>query len=200
MRWVVTGPAFGVMLGAVDSVVNHVPEWLGEVGTARAERGGWSQLAEFASLNLDAGWAWAAAAVLAGWLVSRRSGLTAGVRRGAVSGALCLVFATAAYYGMDILFDGGVWWTMTTRIWLAAGLVFGPALGIAGAVIHRGGIAGVLAALLVPAGAALQMVLLPPAAESLMAQPVRWTVWAGAAAATILIVRRAGRSSTDPAR
>jgi hypothetical protein len=57
-------------LGAVDSVVNHVPIWLGEVGTARAERSGWSQAAEFASLVLNAGWAWAGAAVLVGWLVS----------------------------------------------------------------------------------------------------------------------------------
>jgi hypothetical protein len=53
-------------LGFVDSVVNHVPMLLGEVGTARAERGGWSQVAEFSSLILDAGWAWAAAAVLVG--------------------------------------------------------------------------------------------------------------------------------------
>jgi hypothetical protein len=67
VRWVAAGPVVGMALGAVDSVVNHVPIWLGEVGTARAERGGWSQVAEFASLVFDAGWAWAATAVLVGW-------------------------------------------------------------------------------------------------------------------------------------
>ena len=35
------------MLGVADSAVNHVPVTLGEVGTARAERGSWSQAAEF---------------------------------------------------------------------------------------------------------------------------------------------------------
>ncbi|WP_285792018.1 hypothetical protein [Micromonospora sp. NBRC 101691] len=64
--WVAAGPVAGVALGAVDSVVDHVPVWLGEVGTARAERGAGSQVAEFASLILDAGWAWAAASVRSG--------------------------------------------------------------------------------------------------------------------------------------
>jgi hypothetical protein len=48
------GPVVGMLLGVVDSVVNHVPVMLGEVGLASAERGGWSQAAEFASLILDA--------------------------------------------------------------------------------------------------------------------------------------------------
>jgi hypothetical protein len=174
-------------LGVVDSVVNHVPVWLGEVGTARAERGGWSQVAEFASLVLDAGWAWAATAVLVGWLVSRHTRSAAGMLRGAVAGGLALVLATTAYYGMDVLFDGGAWWDMATRYWLIGSVVLGPALGVAGALIRRPGPAGTLAALLVPAGAALQMVVLPPPPDSLMAQPVRLTVWGSAAVATVLI-------------
>ncbi|RKN20821.1 hypothetical protein D7147_08255 [Micromonospora musae] len=180
-------------LGAVDSVVNHVPVWLGEVGTARADRGGWSQVAEFASLVLDAGWAWAATAVLVGWLVSRHTHPAAGLLRGAAAGGLTLVFATAIYYGMDVLFDGGTWWGMATRYWLLASVVLGPALGVAGALIRRPGPAGTLAALLMPAGATLQMVVLPPPSDSLMAQPVRLTVWVAAAAATVLIIRAKGR-------
>jgi len=109
-RWVVAGPAVGVALGAVDSIVNHVPVLLGEVATARAERGGWSQAAEFASLILDAGWAWAATAVLVGWLVSRDARPAAGMLRGALAGGFTLVFATSAYYGVDVVFDGGAWW------------------------------------------------------------------------------------------
>ena len=52
--WVGIGLIAGVLVGIVDSVVNHVPVVLGEVGIARAERGGCSQAAEFASLILDA--------------------------------------------------------------------------------------------------------------------------------------------------
>ncbi|MET8118396.1 DUF6518 family protein [Micromonospora sp. NPDC005189] len=183
----------GTALGAVDSAVNHVPIWLGEVGTARADRSAWSQVAEFASLVLDAGWAWAAVAVLAGWLVSRRMGPAAGMVRGAAAGALALVFATTVYYGMDVIFDGGAWWGMATRYWLISSVVLGPVLGVAGTLIWRSGPAGVVAALLVPAGAALQMVVLPPPAESLMAQPVRLTVWVAAVAAAVLVTWARGR-------
>ncbi|WP_143740467.1 DUF6518 family protein [Micromonospora echinospora] len=193
VRWWWIGPAVGTALGAVDSVVNHVPIWLGEVGTARAERGVRSQVAEFASLILDAGWAWAATAVLVGWLVSRQARPAAGMLRGAVGGGLALVFATTAYYAMDVLFDGGVWWGMATRYWLVGSVLLGPALGVAGASVRRPGPVGALAALLVPAGAAVQMVVLPPPPESLMALPVRLTVWMSAAVATVLVIRARGR-------
>jgi hypothetical protein len=193
LRWVAIGPALGLLLGAVDSIVNHVPVWLGEVGTARAERGGWSQVSEFASLILDAGWAWAAAAVLAGRLVGRHRSLVAA----ALSGASTLVFATIAYYGTDIVFDGDDLWNTTTRYWLTGSVVLGPVLGAAGALSRGPGPVGVLAALLVPAGAALQMALLPPPRESLMAEPVRLTVWTAAATATVLILATAGSRRAD---
>ncbi|KAB1926865.1 hypothetical protein F8280_09660 [Micromonospora noduli] len=187
--WVVVGPAAGVALGAVDSIVNHVPVLLGEVGTARAERGGWSQAAEFASFILDAGWAWAAMAVLAGWLVSRSVRLAAGMLCGALAGGCTLIFATSAYYGVDVIFDGDIWWGGTTQYWLSVSVCLGPLLGAVGALIQRSGPVGTLAVLLVPAGAALQMVLLPPPPESAMAWPVRLSVWAAAAVAAVLIVR-----------
>ncbi|MFI6227535.1 DUF6518 family protein [Micromonospora echinospora] len=199
VRWLLLGPLVGTALGAVDSVVNHVPIWLGEVGTARAERGARSQVSEFASLVLNAGWAWAAAAVLVGWLVSRQARPAVGLRRGAVAGGLALVSATTAYYAMDVLFDGGVWWDVRTRFWLVGSVLLGPALGVAGASIRRPGPVGTLAALLVPAGATVQMVVLPPPPDSLMAQPVRLTVWASAAVATVLVIRaRARREDLAP--
>jgi hypothetical protein len=191
--WVATGPAAGTILGVVDSVVNHVPVLLGEVGTARADRGRWSQAAEFASLILDAGWAWAATAVLVGWLVSRQTRPVSGILRGALAGGLALVFATAAYYGADLVFDGGTWWGMVTRYWLIGSLLLGPVLGAAGTLIRRGGPAATAAALLVPAGATLQMALLPPPADSRMAVPVQLTTWLAAAAATVCALRRIGR-------
>ena len=187
-RWTVAGPVAGVLLGVVDSAVNHVPVMLGEVGTARAERGGWSQAAEFASLILDAGWAWAATAVLAGWLVSRHPRPAPAVWRGALAGGLALVFATSAYYGADLVFDGGAWWGMATRYWLVGSLVFGPPLGAVGALIRRPGPIATAAALLVPAGAVLQMLLLPPPPDSRMAVPVRLCIWGAAALATLSIL------------
>ena len=203
--WVVIGPAAGVLLGVVDSVVNHVPVVLGEVGTARAERGGWSQAAEFASLILDAGWGWAATAVLAGWLVSRHARPASGMARGALAGGLALVCATTAYYGVDLLFDGDTWWGWVTRYWLVASVLFGPPLGVVGALIRRSGAAGTVAALVVPAGAALQMVFLPPPADSRMAEPVRLSIWIAVAFAIGLIARGnggrgVGRTDLTPIR
>lgn len=190
---IVAAPAVGVLLGVVDSVVNHVPVLLGEAGAAQADRGGWSQASEFAALILDAGWAWAATAVLVGWLVSRDARPGRAVARGALAGSLALVFATAAYYGTDLLFDGGAWWGMETRYWLVGSVVLGPPLGAAGALIRRTGPVGTAAALLVPAGAALQMVLLPPPAASSMDGPVRLTVWVAAAVAAVMVARRNNR-------
>ena len=77
-------------MGVFDSVVDHVPVMLGEGGTASAERGGWSQAAEFAGRVLDAGWAWAATAVLAGRRVDRHVRPAAGMVRGALAGGLAL--------------------------------------------------------------------------------------------------------------
>jgi len=62
-----------------------------------------------------------------------------------------LVFATSAYYGVDLLFDGGGWWGMATRYWLIGSVLLGPPLGSIGALIRRRGPAGTIAALLVPA-------------------------------------------------
>jgi hypothetical protein len=184
------GPVVGMLLGVVDSVVNHVPVMLGEGGTASAERGGWSQVAEFAGLILDAGWAWAATAVLAGWWVSRHARPAAGMLRGALAGGLALGFATTSYYGAGLLFDGSAWWGVAPRFWLIASVLLGPPLGVVGAAIGLPGPTGVVAALVVPAGAALQTAVLPPPAASVMAEPVRWSIWIAAVVATVLVARR----------
>jgi hypothetical protein len=198
--WWTVGPVAGMALGSVDSIVNHVPVLLGEVGAARAERGGWSQAAEFCSLILDAGWVWAAAAVLAGWLVSRHARPASGLSRGAAAGGSALVFATAAYYGTDLLFDGGGGWGPATRYWLVGSALLGPPLGLAGALTGRPGPVGVVAALIVPAGAALQMALLPPPPDSRMAQPVQHSVWIAAVVVTAVVAAHRGhRRSAAPA-
>jgi hypothetical protein len=188
--WWMVGPVVGMLLGVADSVVNHVPVMLGEVDIASAERGCCSQAAEFAGLILDAGWAWAATAVLAGWWVSRHVRPAAGILRGALTGGLALGFATTSYYGADVLFDGSAWWGVASRFWLIASVLIGPPLGVVGAAIGLPGPVGVVAALVVPAGAALQMAVLPPRTAGLMAEPVQWSIWIAAAIATVLVARR----------
>jgi hypothetical protein len=125
--------------------------------------------------------------------------------RGALAGGLALVCATTAYYGVDLLFDGDTWWGGVTRYWLVASVLFGPPLGVVGALIRRSGAAGTVAALVVPAGAALQMVFLPPPADSRMAEPVRLSIWIAVAFAIGLIARGnggrgVGRTDLTPIR
>ena len=181
-------------MGASASVVNSVPSLLGEVGEARAARSGWSQTAEFASLILDSGWAWAAAAVAVGWLVSSGLRPRAGVLVGALAGCVALVGATVVYYCGELLFTGDFGWSWVVRFWLVGSVVLGLPLGAVGAIIRRPGPVGVLAALVVPVGAAVNMVVLPPPQESPAAGLVLLVVWGAAATAAVLIVVRAIRA------
>jgi len=181
----------GAVLGAVTALVNSVPILIGEVGEARADRSGWSQTAEFASLILDSGWAWAGTAVLVGWLVSRGVRPGEGMLAGAVAGGVALATATIVYDALPLLlpFHHGIPWGQV-RFWLAASVLLGLPLGTVGATIRRPGPIGVLAALVVPVGAALNMVVLPPPQASAVAESVRLTVWGAAAIATVMVMAR----------
>ncbi len=189
----VTVAAVGVALGACAAVVNNVPLFLGEVSEARADRSGWSQGAEFASLVLDSGWAWAAAAVAAGWIASDRGRPVMRIFSAALAGCVALLAATTVYDSLEALFQGGVALGDVRTYWLIGSLVLGPPLGVVGVVIRHAGPAGTCAALVVPLGAALNMVVVPPPAESPVAWAVKVTVWGAAAAATVLIAARAIR-------
>lgn len=124
---------------------------------ARADRSPLARTADFVSMFLDAGWAWAATAVLAGWLAGRGTRMW----RAAAAGFLALAFATVIDYGLSAFLSGSSAGGLA-EFWLIASVLFGPPLGLVGALIHRRGVAGTLAALAVPAGAALAMVLFPP--------------------------------------
>jgi hypothetical protein len=180
-------------LGAAASVFDNVPLVLGEVGEARADRSGWSQTAEFASLILDSGWAWAATAMAVGWLVTKGIRPMMGALQGALAGCVALVAATIVFYGVNLLFQGDFWWGQV-RFWWVGSLVLGSPLGAVGATIRRPGPVGVLAALVVPVGAAVNMVVLPPPPESPVAELVLLTVWGAAATATVLVVACAVRA------
>jgi hypothetical protein len=142
-----------------------------------------------------AGWAWAALAVSAGWFLGSR-------RLGAVAAALALTAATASYYALDAVLraepfvDSDVWY------WAGASLLVGMPLGVVGAYARRPDPLGVLAGLVVPAGAALQMAVLPPGVSAGPpadeALPVRWLVWLAAAAAGGWVVLRYRRSARSP--
>jgi len=162
---------------------------------------GWGTLSSFtnadvspfgvaASLLVNAGWAWAGVAVAAGWLVGTAA-------RGAAAGVLALFAMTTAYYGMDSILHhvpfGSDWYEML--VWWMASVVFGSVLGVVGASIRRPGVVGLLAALTVPVGAAVEMLLLPREGGAFgVVNPVydwlRPVVWAAAAATTAVLVVR----------
>lgn len=194
VRWVATALAAGSTLGVSAAVFNNVPIFLGEVGESRADRSAWSQAAEFVSLILDSGWAWAALAVVVGWLVSKGLRPGVGVLRGAAAGCIALVVATMVYDSLEALFQHGTGGGWRLQYWLILGVVLGLPLGAVGASTRRPRLAGVLAALVVPVGAVVNMIVMPPSAESLVAVPVTLTVCGAAAMAAVVVVTRAVRA------
>ncbi|WP_351236391.1 hypothetical protein [Streptomyces sp. NPDC002133] len=151
MKIMVGGLAAGLGFGAATSLVNALSSPYGDLGMPLTGTV-WAKGAKVLSLLMDAGWAWAALAVVMGWLAGTRA-------RGALVGALALVAATVAYYVTDAF----VWGAGTDMVaWLVVGLPFGLVLGAVGAAIRRPGLIGLLAALTVPVGAAVQMAVLPP--------------------------------------
>jgi hypothetical protein len=159
--------------GGTTSALNDLSSAYGDLGAALAGTQVQFVLRVISTMT-GAGWAWAALAVAVGWYLGTR-------HWGAAAGALALTAATATYYALDEslraepVLDSDIW------IWCVAGLLLGMPLGTVGAYARRAGPLGLLAALTVPAGAAVQMVVLPPgvdgvqvAAEAIWA---RWLVW-----------------------
>lgn len=151
----------------------------GEIG-ARVAGTELAEASKVLSLLLDAGWSWAALAVAVGWAAGSRV-------RGALGGLLALVAATVSYYVTDAyLWDAGT----DMIVWLVVGLPLGLILGTVGALVRRPGLTGLIAALIVPVGAAVQMVALPPgeglttSLPGTVAEAIAWTgavfgaVWA----------------------
>jgi hypothetical protein len=189
----------GAVFGALDSAANAVSSPYTSIGSS-AEGTGWAGVAKVLGFLVDAGWAWAAVGLTAGWLAGERL-------RGAVAGGVALLVATTAYYGTDSWLRGETfsrYWPEIARWWIAA-VVLGAILGGVGAVIRHPGIVGLLAGLVVPVGAALEMVLMPPGFGGrpvpVEAVCARWIVWAAAAVTAALVVVRATRvrRATQPA-
>ena len=179
------GIAVGVVLGLTTSVADHVVVWLGQEGLARGDRSAAGQVADFVSLILDSGWAWAAAAVLAGWLACRAGGR---LWTAAVSGSLALIVGTLIFYG----WRGDVA-ASVTGFWLAASVTLGPVLGVIGGLTRRPGWTGVLAAMVVPACAVTNIVWLPVDPNSPHVVPVTILIVGAASVSAIAVLVRAAR-------
>ncbi|WP_049821353.1 DUF6518 family protein [Kineococcus radiotolerans] len=178
------GAAFGVL----DSLVNH-GSFVADPATITAGQ----QVARFSSYLLNAGWAWAALPVLAGWWATTRL-------MGAVAGWVSVSAAVVAYYVSDSLVrdEPFSYYTAEMVLWLAACLLLCAPLGLSGAWSRRRDRWGLVAGLVVPLGAAVQMAVLPPGLDGVIVYPqavwARWTVWVVAAAAAAvsaaLLLRR----------
>ncbi|MFJ3194872.1 hypothetical protein ACIPJQ_19870 [Streptomyces griseoviridis] len=215
---VAAAAASGAMFGAATSLANALSSPYSRLGAPLTGTVP-GRTAKVLSLLLDAGWSWAALAVLAGAVAGAAAGLgvagsvrgagaglgaagpvpgtvagaglgIVGLVRGAAAGVVSLAVASTAYYAMDaVVFDGGT----DTLLWVVVSVPFGSVLGAIGAAARRPGAVGLLAALTVPAGAAAQMLLIPPrphltvTASIVVAETV---VWTGAALGTALAVRR----------
>jgi hypothetical protein len=108
---------------------------------------------------LNAAATWAALAVLAGWIIGTP------MRAAAMAGPTGLLLAIAGYYAYGLIAgdrsDTGVAGVVVVvRVWVLAALIAGPVLGIAGALAHRPGWVGLVAALVVPAGIMVEQVVL----------------------------------------
>ena len=195
-RWLVRTGAFGFGFGTADSLVNALSSPYQSLGSPIALGSAiagtvWARVAEVAGLLLDAGWAWAALAVAAGWAAGTRG-------RGLIAGPLTLAAATIAYFCTDAALHAEPVSVIEIGFWGIASLLLGPVLGAIGDEIRRCGVRGALAGLVVPAGAAIQMFLEPPGLARMPggwipnpeADLARALVWGLAAMATALVLGR----------
>jgi hypothetical protein len=137
-RWL-SAVGLGVALGVVSAWVDVRAGGLEQDGSWRA-----------ASMVLNSGSAWAALAVVGGWLIGRPLA-------GAVAGTVAVVAAVVGYYAFGVLAGdrtdvGFAGVSGAVRMWALLAVVVGPVLGLAGALVRRPGLIGLVAALVVPVG------------------------------------------------
>jgi hypothetical protein len=107
---------------------------------------------------------------------------------------LALLATTTSYYIVDSILRqesfASYWYEM--RVWWVASVAFGSVLGAVGAAIRCPGLTGLLARLVVPVGAAAEMVWLPRWGNTFGPDPVlesvRSVVWVTSALCVIALV------------
>lgn len=192
MRWLMV-PILGAALGTATSASDVAAGGMDQTPVDRA-----------VSMVLNAGFVWAGAAVLAGWLLAERR-----LARTAVAGICTLLTAVLAYYTYGVLIGDRAAGGLDTvsgmvRLWAGAALVVGPVLGALGALCRSTGLPGVLARLVVPSGAIFEMVVLRGLdEESFRVDPVLARTQAAIvaiAALSILAAVVAARRRSTPGR
>ena len=189
MRRLLAVCGLGVAFGAATSLSN----WLGSQFDA-------DSIARIPSLILDAGWTWAAFGILAGWLASApRPSSAPRFLHAALASALGLIAATVAYFGVDAIVRDEPLGSYTAEMvrWWAASILAGPILGLVGALARSPTVPGLLARLVIPVAATLQMLGIPSAISPVASPAVtaaRLLVLAAAAVATIAVITRFARS------
>lgn len=149
MRWLtvlVTSVALGLATAAADTVASGLDQ--SAAGRALA-------------MVANAGCVWAGLAVLAGFLVSGTTQRGSVLRPGA-AGLVALLVAVLGYYAFGAVAGDRQEVALTAlsgavRLWALASVVLGPVLGAVGAATRRAGALGVVARLVVPVGAAVEM-------------------------------------------
>ena len=114
-----------------------------------------NELVRATGMVLNSGSAWAALAVVSGWLIARPVA-------SAFAGAGALMAAVAAYYVFGVLAGdrthvGFTGVSGVVRMWLVLAVVAGPILGLSGALARRPGLVGLVAMLVVPIGILVEM-------------------------------------------
>lgn len=182
LRAVLIGTAFG----ALDTVLGALsaPYDLGVEVTPLGVALG------VASLLINSGWAWAGLGIGVGRLVAG-SGTGRAWLWGAVAGTVALAAASVAYYLLKEVLLGRSpdSYGFALQFWTIAAVVLGPLLGAIGAWTRRPGIGGWLASLVLPVGAAAQMVVLPPGRDALVGTG-QVIVCVGAAVLVVVVTAR----------
>ncbi|WP_141579200.1 hypothetical protein [Actinomadura sp. WMMA1423] len=193
----VAAMATGAAFGAGTSLINDLSSEYGTFGPRLADTSVAPAL-KVLSILLDAGWAWAALAVLMGWYASAGRGAKRAALRGAARGALALLAASVAYFCADAPLRGE---SLSSHLiemvlWSIASVVLGPLLGAIGSQIGRKGLIGMLAGLVVPAGAVVQTLWLdvPALVRTGSDTAAEIIIWITAAATAAFVVARAFRT------
>lgn len=169
-------------LGAADALVNDMADSAGFATTTRSAL-------EIAGVVLNAGWAWAGLAIWAGWIVGRARPAWL---HAAIAGVVVLSLATAFYYLVKTGLQGLSPRTRSDSLlaWWSVAVWVGPLLGVVGALTRRRDVVGWFAALVLPAGAALQMVVLPPGHTALVVERGQALVWVAAVVMVMVVTVR----------
>lgn len=135
--------AVAVALVSLASNVTSESQLSAQANTLLAVRSTISKL-------VNSGAVWAGLPILSGWLVRRPLHAVA-------AGIVASVLALVVHYGVGRLFgmfDETVW--AGNRVWFVLALVAGGPLGLLGAAARGSGVWGLIARLVVPAGAVLE--------------------------------------------